>query len=160
MVKIVGTAKYAHKSNLLELVDKCFTDSTDKLLFIQFLQEAMTRIKFDIVKYDKGKVTLISSPDWDIANEPIVGHCYRWEERGWRAISQGQWVNPNITPNYKQIYHNKWMFVANDYKGFNIEQAKKRSELWNSLPDIKEVKSKIGYKKFWQEYLSKYGIAL
>ena len=158
MIKQVGTAKYAHKSNVKELIAKCFKTKQEEQLFLLFLEKAVLKgIAFDIIKYDKGNVTLIGSPDWNTANEPIVGTCYRWNLTEWM---REDWVNPKITQNYKQIYHNKWMFVAEDYKGFDIEKAKRRSQLWNSLPDIKSVKNKIGYKEFWQQYLAQYGIGL
>ena len=158
MIKVVGTAKYAHKSNVTELVNKCFTKDAEKQMFLQFLDKAIYNgYAFDVIKYDKGSVTLITSPDWNTANEPIVGYCYRWNLKDWLSIA---WVHPVVRKNFKQIYHNKWMFVASDYKGFDIAQAKRRSELWNSLPDIKEVKNKIGYKEFWVQYLAKYGLEL
>ena len=158
MIKRVGTAKYAHKSNVKELVAKCFKTPVEEKLFLQFLNKVILHdISFDIIKYDKGTVTLISSPDWNTANEPIVGTCYRWKLVEWL---REDWVNPIITQNYKQIYHNKWMFVADNYSGFSIERAKQRSALWNSLPDIQSVKNKIGYKDFWAQYLAKYGIPL
>lgn len=158
MIKQVGTAKYAHKSNVNELVAKCFKTKLEGQLFLQFLDKVVLQgIVFDIIKYDKGNVTLIESPDWNIANEPIVGTCYRWKLNEWLRT---EWVTPVVTQNYKQIYHNKWMFVSDNYRGFDIEQAKRRSQLWNSLPDIKEVKNKIGYKDFWQQYLAQYGLSL
>lgn len=158
MIKVVGTAKYAHKTNVKELIAKCFKTKLEEQMFLQFLDKAILHgIAFDIIKYDKGNVTLIASPDWNTANEPIVGTCYRWKLNEWL---REDWVNPVVTQNYKQIYHNKWMFVADNYRGFDIEQAKRRSQLWNSLPDIKEVRNKIGYKDFWQNYLAQYGIGL
>ncbi len=158
MIKVVGTAKYAHKSNLQELMMKCFKRPLDMQMFMQFLKRVDKQgITYDIIKYDKGNVTLISSPDWDTANEPIVGMCYRWKLTDWMTMN---WVEPSVTENFKQIYHNKWMFVAPNYTGFDLEKAKQRSEIWNNLPDIKSVKNKIGYKSFWKPYLGKYGISL
>ena len=52
------------------------------------------------------------------------------------------------------------MFVSSDYKGFDIETAKQRTKLWNSIPDIKKHKSKIGNKKYWNELLQKNNIPL
>ena len=122
MIKIVGTAKYAHKSNISELADKCFVKPIEKQIFYKFIEEVVYKgIPFDIIKYDKGAITLITSPDWDIANEPIVGDCYRWGINEW---FHDKWVNPTTTSNYKQIYHNKWMFVSKDYKGFDKECKK------------------------------------
>ena len=46
-----------------------------------------------------------------------------------------------------QIYHHKWLFVTDDYPGFDVEESKNRSRKWVSLPNIDY--SRIGYKKFW-----------
>lgn len=159
MVKTVGTAHYVHKSNVIELVDKYVLDKDkSKLKMLLYLVDKIG-LNYDIIKYDKGNLTLISSPDWNTANEPIVGTCYRWKADNWFK-EFGVLNEPKKSENYKQIYHNKWMFVSDTYAGFDLEDAKQRSKLWNSLPDIKEVKSKIGYKSFWESYLRKYNIGL
>lgn len=159
MIKTVGTAHYVHHSNVNELASKYIPTITEhKNLYLLMFWMCDKHYDFDVIKYDKGNLTFISSPDWDTANEPIVGTCYRWKANNW--IVNDEVIPPKITQNYKQIYHNKWQFVANDYKGFDIEQAKYRSKVWNSLADIKSVKNKIGYKSFWVEYLTKNGLTL
>ena len=45
------------------------------------------------------------------------------------------------------------MFVSESYKGFDINKAKERTELWNSIPDIKSHKSRIGNKSYWEKLL-------
>ena len=60
----------------------------------------------------------------------------------------------------RQIYHNKWQFVKPTYTGFDIEQAKERTKEWNSIPGINQVKSKIGYRKFWNQLLQDNGVEL
>ena len=60
----------------------------------------------------------------------------------------------------KRVYHNKWQFVSKDYTGFSVEEAKKRTKLWNSIPNIKKLKSKIGNKEFWYCLLEENGIDL
>lgn len=149
MIKTVGTASYVHKSNVQELIEKKVA-KPEIDTFKLFLQN-VSNIQYDIIKYDKGNITLISSPDWDTANEPIVGTCYRYKK--------GAWFNkPTIRDNYKQIYHNKWMFVSNTYAGFDIEKAKERTKIWNSLPNLD--KKRIGYKSYWVKYLERNGVSI
>ena len=51
------------------------------------------------------------------------------------------------------------MFVDNNYSGFNVEESKQWSKVWQSiLPNTKEIKSKIGYKKYWLEILEQYNL--
>lgn len=51
------------------------------------------------------------------------------------------------------------MFVDDDYTGFDIEESKRWSEQWQqALPKDRIVKSRIGYKKYWNEYLEEYDL--
>lgn len=144
MVKKVCGAIYSHKSNINELIK--YVPSELKHDFNNLLD--CINFEYTIIKYDKDNVTFIYSPDWDFSNEPIVGILYRFKKGEWNK-------SPIIRENWKQIYHNKWQFVADYYNGFDIEIAKKRTELWNSIPGINDLKSKIGYKNFWIELLTK-----
>ena len=95
---------------------------------------------------------MIQSPDWDTANEPIVGDSLTID------IISGEEKLTRQKPNNPQIYHSKELFVASDYKGFDVIKAKERTKLWNSIPNIE--KNKIGYKKYWINLLSKNGIEI
>jgi hypothetical protein len=53
------------------------------------------------------------------------------------------------TPVDPYIYHHKWLFVDDDYRGFNVEESKARSQLWISLGDVD--RSRIGRQSYWQE---------
>lgn len=147
-MKKVGTAMYVHKSNLNELLEKL--SETERIrvksIFNKFKKP------FEIVKYDKGKLSLIESDNWNTANEPNVGNSY--------CFSEASEAEYKTIKSSGKIYHNKWMFVANDYKGFDIEKAKERTILWNSIPDIKEHKSRIGNKSYWESLLRKNNIPL
>ena len=96
---------------------------------------------YEIIKYDKsnGNITFIDSPDWDTADEPIVGDAILL--RGDNTVRE---MKQKSSP---QIYHHKWLFVRDSYNGFDSEKAKKRSRKWTALPNIKY--SKIGYKDYW-----------
>jgi hypothetical protein len=47
------------------------------------------------------------------------------------------------------IYHHKWLFVDDDYDGFNLEVSRRRSETWTQIPDIDN--SRIGRRSYWLE---------
>jgi len=49
-----------------------------------------------------------------------------------------------------QIFHDKHLFVNEDYPGFDVKQAQKRSKVWNSL---KPDKNRIGRLKYWKELI-------
>ena len=142
-MKKVGTAMYVHKSNIDELLSKLTTSEKNRIkkIISDFDKE------YAIIKYDKGKLSLIESNNWDTVNEPDVGNSYCFDSS---AISSN--VYKTIKASGK-IYHNKWMFVSESYKGFDINKAKERTKLWNSIPDIKSHKSRIGNKSYWEKLL-------
>lgn len=108
--------------------------------------------KSEIYKIDlkNERVSFIECDDFDVAREPQVGKS---------------WVVDVEKNDYKevkpkgQIYHHKWMFVEDNYTGFDIEESKRWSEKWQSvIPAEKSIKSRIGYKKYWDEYLREYSL--
>ena len=98
----------------------------------------------------KGKeVSFIACDDWDENPEPIVGDSYKVNvDTGKVTYRKAREKNP-------QIYHHKWMFVNEDYTGFDMEESKARSEAWQNL-DIEFDKKKIGNLDYWKEHVLKY----
>lgn len=108
-----------------------------KLLPIKFV--------YNIVKYNQGekKISFIYSPDFDKANEPLVGPYVVVHFDG----TIRQYPNKRSEP---MVYHHKWLMVGEDYTGFSIEKAKKRSA---DTYDLHVNKYKIGYKSYWDGVL-------
>jgi hypothetical protein len=148
-MKKVGNCLYVHRSAVDSLSES----------YQQAVREAEALLPSNLADYQVVKldikalaVSFILSPDWNVANEPLVGDsCKIFLDNG----------KVTITKEKGQIYHHKWMFVKSDYTGFDIEQSKARSELWQSrIPQTKEVKSRIGYKEFWIRILREYALDL
>ena len=154
MIKTVVQAHYVHKSNISELLRKK-VPIDERLNVLELLCQAESKYDYTVVKYDRGNITLIYSSDWDSANEPLVDVCYRWKAGEW-FDTDGKITTPKVLKNGRQIYHNKWQFVASDYQGFDIEEAKARTKRWNKIPNLN--KSKIGNKTYWVELLKANGI--
>ena len=96
---------------------------------------------YNALKYNKktGNITFQWSPDFNTADEPEVKLCILVKPDGTMVTT---------TPKKIQIWHHKWMWVGDDYAGFDVEESKARSKLWE--PHVsKEEKSKIGFKDFW-----------
>lgn len=152
MYKKIGSTFYVHKSNIKEMYN--LLEKNELLAITSIIDELPKSFSYEILKYDKKnkKISFIQSPDWDTAREPLVGDSYTSDifDVKFRTIkSKGQ------------IYHHKWMFVSDDYTGFNIEKSKQWSNEWaNVLPNTREVKSRIGYRKYWDEILEKYNLPL
>ena len=98
---------------------------------------------YTIVKYNRrtGAVSFIHCPDWDTAPEPVVGDLWTVHADG-RAAFRRQAADPFI-------YHHKWLFVTDDYPGFDVGESRQRSEAWTALPDVD--RSRIGKRSFWLE---------
>jgi hypothetical protein len=144
--KIFGNVIYIHKSaiNCLPTRERELVEVTSKV----------TSLNYDIVKVDlnNSAVSFIVSPDWDSAREPRVGDVCRVQLLGGKSSYRadfylGRETNP-------QIYHHKWMFVDDDYEGFDVEEAKRWSERWeNSGLVLPEDKSRIGYQDYWEDLI-------
>lgn len=156
--KVVGSF-YAHNSNFNEWKDTVlkYMDKQEFQEMMDYAQDVYdSEIGIDsyVLKYDKptNRISIIATPDWDIENEPTVGDsiCV------WRDADGDFKFKKMKSKN--QIYHNKWQFVQPDYAGFDVEAAKERTKLWNSIPDIAKHKSRIGYRSYWNDLLAKNGI--
>lgn len=143
--KKIGGCLYVHKSVMHTLTE-------DELRLVQGKEVYIPKgFNYEIIKinFKEEKVSFIDSPDWDTASEPLAGDGYYIDKDN----------NIKFIKSKGQIYHHKWLFVADDYLGFDIEESKKRSEYWKSvIPQTKEVLSRIGYKKYWVEILDTYNI--
>ena len=130
--KQVGSAIYLHKS----VEDRLPQDILEKVKF-----KLPPKFQYDIIKYDEknDNITFISSPDWDSAHEPLVGDAFLIRRDG-----STRYMKQKTSP---QIYHHKWLFVGDDYSGFNTEDSKQRSIDWLKIPNIEF--NKIGYQNYW-----------
>lgn len=101
--------------------------------------------EYAVVKYDtrSGAISFIASLDFDTASEPTVGDVITVLSDG-TTRRRSQRADP-------QIYHHKWLFVADDYAGFDVEVSKCRSATWLVLEDVD--KSRIGTRSHWDEHV-------
>lgn len=151
MVKCVCGSYYAHKTNVAELMGRVRKIVDPSVINSLLFTVDHMGVDYDIIKVSKNGISLIQSEDWDIRNEPSVGRSYFWKLND---VMHGTFLTYKVIKPRGQIYHNKWQFVSDTYDGFNIEEAKQRTLLWNSIPNIKAYKSRIGSKKFWEELLA------
>ena len=133
--KFIGGDLYVHKSAMDVLPQKEFELAESKL---------PEDFEYEIVKYNatQGSFSFIGSPDWNTANEPIVGDSYKVSKNGEVSLTK-QKSDP-------QIYHHKWNFVRDNYDGFNVRQSIQRSIDW--YRDAKDELNiyKIGTKSYWE----------
>ena len=137
--KRVGTCIYVHKKYEKEAIPSKHLKNAKKCLI-----GCSGGYTYDCVKYDRinGNVTFQWSPMFNRVDEPVVGKCFLVKADG----------SSRILPDKKdpQIWHHKWMWVADDYDGFDVEASKARSKQWE--PHVsKEEKTRIGYLSFWNK---------
>lgn len=151
-MKRIGGNIYLHCS-VYDSVDEEIKKMLDKATAIMFNKGMIVEWLGSVVyKVDikNNTISMIESENWDTAREPRVGNAYNINldtEEIKTIKSKGQ------------IYHHKWMFVSDDYTGFDIEESKRWSEKWQSvIPKDRKIKSRIGYKKYWDEYLKQYNL--
>lgn len=146
--KLIGNSIYIHKSSIDILLNEYIKANEVRHNLLSHLKILEDDNKnFDIIKYDfKEKVfVFLKTQDFDNQNEPIIDSYLKIDNKSIKEI---------IYKHKKPIYHHKWMFVENSYKGFNISESIKRSFDWkNKLGTNKKISSKIGYNDFWDDWL-------
>lgn len=85
--------------------------------------------------------SFVEVADFDTAPEPTIGAVI--------AVKADGSCRRMAAPNDAFIYHHKWLFVADDYDGFDVEESKARSRAWMALADID--RSRIGRTSYWQQ---------
>lgn len=91
------------------------------------------------------EVCFMLCPNFDTEDEPVITEVWN--------VTRDLYTSYDGNP---FIYHHKWMFVKDDYEGFDVEAAKRRSLKW--FPKAKgnrQVLSRIGRQRFWKEWLNK-----
>lgn len=91
---------------------------------------------------DDGVITLQHCPEFDRVQEPAVGVCITVTPRG--EVSERL---PNEDP---LIWHHKWMWVRDSYRGFDVAASVARSLQWADIVPAK-LKSVIGQRSVWRE---------
>lgn len=88
-------------------------------------------------------VSFVQVPDFDISPEPVIGAIITVKTDGCCRRMEA--------PRDPFIYHHKWLFVKDDYDGFDVQESKRRSAAWLPLPKID--KSRIGRKSYWEKHV-------
>lgn len=96
---------------------------------------------YTVIKHNElnGNWSFIHCPDFDKAEEPSTGKYAVIHPDGTIKLQ------PALADPY--IYHHKWMFVADDYQGFDVTKSQQRSVAWMSLDGVD--KSLIGKASYW-----------
>ena len=99
--------------------------------------------EYTVIKHNEmnGNVSFIHCPDFDEAEEPSTGD--------YAVVKADGTVSLHKSLEDPYIYHHKWLFVADDYEGFDVAASQARSLAWLALDDVD--KSRIGRASYWHQ---------
>lgn len=140
--KKMGNDIWVHKNYIL--------DYLKKENYEMFRNELPKKFDFDIVKItNEREMSFIKCENFNKEEEPTINLVLKIK------FENNEYTKKIINkPNDPLIYHHKWMFVKDDYEGFNVLESKERSLLWKTKLGInREVSNKIGRKSFWLNWL-------
>jgi hypothetical protein len=134
--KQIGGAVYVHRR--YESVFGSAVEEAKKYLPPDF--------DYAVVKHNlaNGAVSFVQVADFDAAAEPTVGTVIVVKSDG-----SCRTINPPADP---YIYHHKWLFVRDDYDGFDVDESRSRSAAWLRLPDVD--KRRIGKRSYWMKHVA------
>ena len=153
--KVIDKSKWVHRSALPSLSEG------EQILVskaLDILKIHLPPPDIDIIvkiNISEGLVTFTHSSDWKAATEPICGDMV-----GVKGLySDRPAIFHRKQKGVPNIYHHKWMFVDDDYSGFDVKEAMEWSETWENHPIVKELlmdkdehfRLKIGRQDYWQD---------
>lgn len=157
MAKKIGSTYWVHKSNIQELFDIIERVDKGNTYYLNRAKLALSEsfANYTVVKYDTKRhvLSLIESPNFDSTFEPWVGCSYIWNLDTFKyRIMSPRKINP-------QIYHQRYLFVSYDYKGFDVEADFQRRRYYEQFLTKEDVK-RIGNYDYWKQFCEKHGIEL
>lgn len=135
--KLIGGYLYVHRTYVKDLPEELQNKVAEA-------EKHSDNFTHNIVKIGIGTpiVSLINSPDFDQSDEPVVGD-YLVVNLDTGGVKRG---------NSRSIWHHKWLWVKDNYRGFDVDQSFNRSKEYLKMNiDF----SKIGNKDFWDKNYAK-----
>ena len=129
--KLIGGSLYLHRNYVNSLpgdMQKNILDAESNIEGFEY-----NTLKINLTD---GSITFINSRDFDTAAEPTVGQ--------YKTV-KGDRVKDGKS---NSIWHHKWLWVKNDYSGFDVMDSFERSRKYLQMDmDF----SRIGNKDFWEK---------
>ena len=131
--KDIGGAIYVHRSYADRLGD----------VFDNALRHVPQGFDYDVIKHNRqtDAISFVQVTDFDSADEPTVGEIL--------IVTPNGETKRRSPPTAREIYHHKWLFVDDDYTGFDVAHSKSRSAAWIALANVD--RKRIGRKRYWEE---------
>jgi hypothetical protein len=111
----------------------------EMVLPIQELSRAKEQIcsfEYNCLKYGREGITFFNCEEFDNETCPVVGEYIKvYQDQIYHGYS-------------KSIWHHKWLWVKDDYQGFNVECSFEYSRSW--VMKAMDVR-RIGNKEYWED---------
>ena len=134
----VGIVVYLHKNYALELVPKeIYVKATRQLPKGFIFNTIVWSPTPQAIRFDKAS-------NFNTEREP-------WPEIGYWVGVNGS-IKQQVA-GMNQIWHHKWLWVKDDYTGFNVQKSYDWSKEW-----LQYISSPSGYMQKWQEQLKQHGL--
>ena len=100
---------------------------------------------YDVVKLNirTEAISFIECPDFDTIPEPSIGNVL--------IVDIDGNVRRRRQPRDPEVYHHKWLFVAEDYEGFDVEASRRRSLEWICLDGLD--RARLARRSYWDQYV-------
>lgn len=140
--KAIGGQLYVHKNYAAEVIPTKVIEYAEKLL-----QRFDPQFQYNCIMLDlnRDEIRFDEAPDFDTAREPHVGKFVKIDLKG---------AKPPYEEYSDSIWHHKWLWVRDDYSGFDIDDAKEWSRMW--LSKLREPAKSTNMT--WNMQLRKHGL--
>lgn len=141
--KKVGHQLYVHTDYAHEVIPSDVLKRAEAVL-----AKNAPDFKHNCVMWDSSRpiVRFDQAPDFDTAREPHVGEFVIVDPRNPNLVNKGR---------SNAIWHHKWMWVKDNYQGFDVDKSKEWSTIW--LAKLGEPAK--GTDASWNVQLQKVGLA-
>lgn len=132
--KEIGGKVYVHKNYANRIINQNDLNKAISLLPKEF--------KYNCIMVDRNKPYVIrfdEAPDFDTAREPVVGDFVE--------IDFNEFLIREGHSNF--IWHHKWMWVDDDYDGFDVEELYQWSKTWTQY-----ITHPSGSKRTWEQQIN------
>lgn len=135
--KIVGHDVYFHKNYAKEIIPAQLLNNAIKSLVSSFTYNTMVfNKKTNSIRFD-------TALNFDTAREPWAGDYISITSEGKLRYGKTDY-----------IWHHKWLWVKDDYSGFDIQESYNWSKLWLS----KLTQPASGIMQIWKQQLANIGL--
>ena len=135
--KEIGGKIYVHKNYVGKVVNENDFNLAKKCLPSNFL--------FNCIMYDRKNsiIRFDEAPDFDVRREPHPGD-----------FIEVNFTTMEIRKGHSDfIWHHKWMWVMDDYDGFDVNESYEWSKEWTQI-----ITHPSGSKRVWDQQLNKGGL--